>query len=72
MNPYDVPDRPIPSWVDNYDDKPRICPECGREIHETIYVKYSTIIGCENCMKVFDISDIDADRYFDDGEDKRF
>lgn len=20
MNPYDIPDRPIPSWVDNYDD----------------------------------------------------
>jgi hypothetical protein len=35
MNPYDIPDRPIPSWVDNYDDKPHICPECGCEINET-------------------------------------
>ena len=38
MNPYDIPDRPIPSWVDNYDDKPHICPECGCEINETIYI----------------------------------
>ena len=38
MNQYDIPDRPIPSWVDNYDDKPHICPECGCEINETIYI----------------------------------
>lgn len=70
MNPYDIPDRPIPSRVDNYDDKPHICSECGCEINETIYIKDGMVIGCENCVKRFDASDTDADRYFDEAPDR--
>ena len=39
MNPYNIPDRPIPSCVDN-------------------------------CVKRFDASDADADRYFDEEPDR--
>ena len=65
MNQYDITDMPWPSWVDNYDAKPHICPECGCAINETIYIKDGLVIGCENCVKLFDASDADADRYFE-------
>lgn len=66
MNPYYVPDEQIPSWVDDYDAKPHICPECGCEINKTIYIKDGMVIGCENCIKWFDAGDVDADRYFEE------
>ena len=47
-----------------------ICPECGCEINETIYIKDGMVIGCENCVKRFDASDADADRYFDEAPDR--
>ena len=65
MNQYDIPDRPIPSWVDNYDYKPHICPECGCEINETIYIKDVMVFGCVNFVKMFYASDADAVRFFD-------
>ena len=65
MNQYDIPDRPSRRGGDNYDDRPHICPECGGETNETIYIKAGMVIGCENCVKLFDASDADADRYFE-------
>ena len=47
MNQYFVPDRPIPDYVDHYDNEPHICPKCGCEINETIYIKDGHVIGCE-------------------------
>lgn len=65
MNQYFVPDQPIPDYVDNYDNGPHICPECGCEINETIYIKDGYVIGCEHCIKEFDAGAIEADKYFE-------
>ena len=47
MNPYFVPDQPIPDYVDNYDNEPHICPECGslcvnRYCNSTCNTRYVT------------------------------
>lgn len=65
MNPYYVPDRPIPDYVDNYEIKPRICPECGCEINETVYICGGMVIGCENCIREYSPDDDNVDKYFD-------
>lgn len=65
MNPYYVPDRTIPDDVDNYDDEPFLCPVCGFEINERIYVQHGMVIGCGNCIKDYAPDEPDVRRYFD-------
>lgn len=56
-----IPDHPVIRSCERYgypygyeEDKPIICPECGKEAEEFYVNKCNEVLGCNHCVKAID------------------